>query len=235
MRFAAVIAACAAVLLAGCGGGPKFGSAGSVAQTMTELPEPTSADTMGTRTYRVAPLDKLKVEVYDLPNLSLDSVQVGADGVLKYPVAGDVAVAGMTPAEIEGALQQRLRQNFIRDPQVTVNLLQTTTQVVTVDGQVREPGQYPVIGGTTLIQTIARAKGLTETAKPSSVVVLRTVNGQKMAALYNLTAIRRGVYADPALYPNDIVMVDENVAQRYFRDAVTIFSTLSYPLVAILP
>lgn len=235
MRFAAIIVASAAILLAGCGGGPKFGSAGSVAQTLTELPEPTSADTMGARTYRVAPLDKLKVDVYDLPALSLESVQVGADGILKYPVVGDVAVAGMTPAEIETALQQRMRQNYIRDPQVTVNLLQTTTQVVTVDGQVREPGQYPVIGGTTLVQTIAKAKGLTETAKPSSVVVLRTVNGQKMAALYNLTAIRRGVYADPALYPNDIVVVDENVAQRYFRDAITIFSTLSYPLVALLP
>lgn len=235
MRFAAVIIASAAVLLAGCGGGPEFGSAGSVALTTTELPEPTQADVMGVRTYRVAPLDKLRVDVYDLPNLSLESVQVGADGVLKYPVAGEVGVAGMTPAEIETLLQQRLRQNYIRDPQVTVNLLQTTTQVVTVDGQVREPGQYPVIGGTTLIQTIAKAKGLTETAKPSAVVVLRTVNGQKMAALYNLTAIRRGVYADPALYPNDIVVVDEAVAQRYFRDAITIFSTLSYPLVALLP
>ena len=105
---------------------------------------------------------------------------------------------------------------------------------MTVEGQVNQPGTFPVLTDMTLVKSIAAASGLKDFAKPSSVVVVRTVEGRKMAALYNLNAIRRGVYEDPAIYANDRVFVDENVASRYFGQAATLFSTLTYPLVTIL-
>ncbi len=236
MRFSSFVAMVALAMLAACSTGPKFGAPGSVSQAVSAdaLPAPSLADTHNTRTYRVAPYDLLSVRVYDMPELTIDRVQVGADGRLTFPLAGDMPVSGLTPAEIETLLRNRLQAAYIRDPQVKVNLLETVTQVVTVDGQVNQPGTYPVVADMTLVKAIATARGLKEFAKPSSVVVMRTVNGQKMAALYNLNAIRRGVYADPELYANDKVFVDENLASRYFGQALSVFSTLSYPLVAIV-
>ena len=75
---------------------------------------------------------------------------------------------------------------------MTVNLKETVSQVITVDGQVTEPGLYPVVGRMTLMRAVATAKGLSEFAKLNDVVVFRTVKGQKLAALYDLHAIRRG-------------------------------------------
>lgn len=236
MRISGFLAALSLVLLSACGGGAKFGAPGSVAQTVDgdALPAPTLADTHNTREYRVAPLDSLSVAVYDMPELSIQKVQVGANGKLTYPLAGELVVGGMTPTEIEGMLQDRFRAAHIRNPQVKVNLLETVTQVLTVDGQVNQPGTYPVLSDMTLGKAIANARGMKEFAKPNAVVLVRTVNGQKMAALYNLNAIRKGVYADPQVYANDAIFVDENVALRYFGQALSVFSTLSYPIVAVI-
>ncbi|WP_204301713.1 SLBB domain-containing protein, partial [Stenotrophomonas maltophilia] len=73
-------------------------------------------------------------------------------------------------------------------PQVVVNIKSSVSQVATVDGQVVEPGLYPVTNQMTLMRVIASAKGLTEFARQEDVVILRTVNGQRMAGLYNIDA-----------------------------------------------
>ena len=65
-------------------------------------------------------------------------------------------------------------------------------------------------------------------------VVLRTVNGQRMAALFDLRAIQLGAYDDPEIYANDIVVVSEDRARRLFRDALQSAGLLLTPLVALL-
>ncbi|MBN9927011.1 polysaccharide export protein, partial [Listeria monocytogenes] len=76
----------------------------------------------------------------------------------------------------------------------------------------------PVTNQMTLVRAIASAKGLTEFAKIDDVVILRTVNGNKMAGLYNLSAIRRGGYDDPPIYANDVIVVGDSSQRRLFRD-----------------
>jgi polysaccharide export outer membrane protein len=66
------------------------------------------------------------------------------------------------------------------------------------------------------------------------VVILRTVNGQRMAGLYNLTSIRRGLYADPAIYPNDMIIVGDSPARRMFKDFVALTPLLAVPLIAAI-
>lgn len=236
MRSRIVLAAGAAGLLAACATGPKFGAPGSVAQPVTAgaLPSPEVADMTVTRDYLIAPFDQLAVQVHGVPDLTLENVSVGSDGMLSYPLIGDLPVTGLTAGEVEAQIANRLRGRYMRNPFVNVRVKETVTQVVTVDGAVNQPGRYPVVGEMTLIDAIASARGLNQQSRPSSVMILRTVGGQKMAALYNLTAIRRGVYEDPKIYPRDVVVVDDNRAQQYFRDAMTIFSTLSYPLITLL-
>ena len=92
-------------------------------------------------------------------------------------------------------------------------------------------GLYPVIGKMTLMRAVATAEGTSEFAKLDDIVIFRTVNGQKMAALYNLKAIRRGYYDDPEIFANDVVVVGDSTARRLFKDALQIVPLLTTPLI----
>lgn len=199
------------------------------------MPPPEASDmAMLDRPYVVGPYDKLVVDVFGIQELSEREIQVDAGGRISFPFAGQVEAGGKTPFEISEVLRARLKASHIRDPQVTVNLKETVSQVVTVEGQVKEPGRYPVMGRMTLIQAIAVAKGAGEFAKLNDVVVFRTVRGQKMAALYNLKAIRRGYYDDPEIFSGDIVVVGDSSAKRLFKDIIQLVPLLTTPLVVAL-
>ena len=199
------------------------------------LPAPTRNDIVQQdRPYLIGPFDKLVIDVFGIEELSKKEVQTDASGRISFPLAGIIEAAGKTPAEIESELQDRLRERFVRDPQVTVNLKETVSQVVTVDGQVREPGLYPVVGRMTLMRAVATAKGTSEFAKLDDVVIFRTVENQRYAALYNLKAIRRGLYDDPEVFANDIVIVGNSQSRRLFKDFLQIIPLLTTPLVVAL-
>lgn len=229
-----VLSAC--VALAGCAGGqPKIGGSDAVRVADTTLPSPDRSDLVGqSRPYLIGPFDKLTITVFGVEDLAAQEVQVDASGRLSFPLAGVVEAGGHTPNEVADIIRQRLRGQYVRNPQVTVNLRETVSQVVTVDGEVREPGLYPVVGRMTLMRAVATAKGATEFAKLSDVVVFRTVRGQKYAALYNLKAIRRGAYEDPEVFANDVVVVGDSPARRLFRDLVSVAPLLSAPLIIAL-
>lgn len=211
------------------------GSDVRVVEGSAALPEPTPADLSGSsRPYLIGPFDKLSINVYGIEDLTAQEVQVDASGRLSFPLTGVIEAGGRTPNDVAAIIRERLRGQYIRDPQVTVNLRETVSQVVTVDGQVREPGLYPVVGSMTLMRAVATAKGASEFAKLEDVVVFRTVGGQRYAALYNLKAIRRGTYADPEIFANDVVVVGDSPARRLFRDLVSVAPLLTAPLIIAL-
>lgn len=200
-----------------------------------DLPPPDRGDLFSQeRPYYVGPFDELIIDVFGIEEFRQRVIQVDASGRIAFPLVGAVDAAGQTPSEIARAIETGLRGRYVRDPQVTVNLQKTVSQVVTVEGQVREPGLYPVIGRTTLLRSIAAAKGTTEFSKLNDVVILRTVKGTDYAALYNLKAIRMGSYPDPEIFANDVVMVADSRGRRIFRDVLSIVPLLTYPLVAAL-
>ena len=200
-----------------------------------ELPPPERADLFEfNRAYLIGPFDKLTIDVFGIEELSEKEVQTDAGGRISFPLAGIVEAAGKTPAEVEDVIEERLRGRFVRDPQVTVNLKETVSQVITVDGQVKEPGLYPVIGRMTLMRAVATAKGTAEFAKLNDVVIFRTVKGQKLAALYDLKAIRKGMYDDPEVFANDVVVVGDSTARRLFKDALQVLPLLTTPLIIAL-
>src|SRR5207253_4094011 len=145
-------------------------------------------------------------------------------GDVEVPLAGAIHAAGMGTSELSAAVASKLRQ-FLKNPQVSVNVKEVRSRTITVDGQVKEPGVYPANANLSLMRAIATAKGTTVDANEGDVVVFRTVNGQQMAALYNLTAIRRGTYVDPRLYPNDIVVVGDSPTRRLIRDLAPVVAT----------
>jgi polysaccharide biosynthesis/export protein len=215
--------------------GPGGGAAGVQVVQSGELPLPDRSDLIElNRPYLIGPFDKLTIDVFGIEELSKKEVQTDAGGRISFPLAGIVEAAGRTPGELEQILAERLRGRFVRNPQVTVNLKETVSQVITVDGQVKEPGLYPVIGRMTLMRAVATAKGTADFAKLDDVVVFRTVKSQKMVALYNLKAIRRGYYDDPEVFANDVVVVGDSSARRIFEKALQVVPLLSTPLIYIL-
>ncbi len=221
--------------LGACGGKQPIGLSPDVQQvTEGSLPAPAKEDLFGNnRPYYIGPFDKLSIDVFGIEDLTKDEVQIDASGRLSFPLVGTLKASGLTPGELAQELETKLRGRFVRNPNVTINLVETVSQVVTVDGQVEEPGLYPVVGRMTLIRAVATAGGTAEFAKLSDVVVFRTVNGQKMAGLYNLKAIRRGNYEDPEIFANDIVIVGDSQSRRLFRDIITASPLLTTPLIIL--
>lgn len=233
--FASLIAL--TLLLGGCAFGASGGKLGATGATtvIAQLPEPGRDDMISTaRPYLIGPFDQLVIDVYGIPEMSMREITADAAGRVAFPIAGVIDAAGMSPAELSERIAERLRAGYIRDPQVSVNLKETTSQVVTVDGEVKEPGVFPVIGEMTLMRAVAKAKGVDEFAKLDDVVILRTVGGQKYAALYNLAAIRRGNYPDPEIYANDTVVVGDSKSRRMFREILQIVPLLTTPIVVAL-
>jgi polysaccharide biosynthesis/export protein len=236
LMFRVLLTAILALGLGACVSTPPLQTSESVTVVPnTALPPPQGRDLYSQdRPYLVGPFDKIRIDVFGIPELSERIVQVDAGGRASFPLAGSFQAAGLTPNQIAEELTRRLSGNYIRDPQVTVNLEETVSQVVTVDGQVVRPGLYPVIGRMTLMRTVATAGGAGEFARLDDVVVFRTVAGQRYAALYNLRAIRRGAYTDPEIFANDIVVVGDSQARRLFRDILQASPLITTPIVALL-
>lgn len=206
----------------------------TVVQDSATLPAPGRRDLIaGDRPSLIGPLDTIQVDVFNVADLSRE-VQVDAGGRIAMPLIGTIDANGRTAQELAQSIERALRGRYVRNPDVTVNIRSSVSQVVTMEGQVVEPGLYPVTNQMTLLRAIASAKGLSEFAKQDEVVILRTVDGRHMAGLYNIDAIRRGTYADPAIYANDVVVVGDSPARRRFRDLVSVAPLLAAPLIAVL-
>jgi polysaccharide biosynthesis/export protein len=227
-----------ALLLAvsACGHRAPIGSTGVVsAYNGAELPEPTRDDLVeAPRDFVVGAFDVLTIGVFGVDEFQPRQIRISGNGSLSFPLAGEFQVAGMTTQEVAAVLAQRLKAGGIRDPQVSVNVFENNSQLYTVSGQVGQPGNYPAMGNTSLVRAVASARGLTEFADGDDVVVFRTVSGQKLAAMYSLQAIERGNYADPKIFPNDIIVVADDKSRRLFRDLLQVVPLITTPLIVLL-
>lgn len=224
--------------LCACASAPRPVSSSSLTVVETDsLPAPELRDLSNQRgPALVAPGDVLAIDVFGVEELTRE-VQTDSSNHFTFPFVGEVDAGGRTPAEIAEVLRAKLAANYVRDPQVSVNIKNEKPApgfYVTVDGQVEEPGLYPVGSNMTLMRAVASAKGLTDNAKLQDVVILRTVGNQRMAGLYNLNAIRAGAYADPTIYPNDVVVVGDSPSRRLFSTLIAVSPVLAAPLIAVL-
>lgn len=222
----------AMITVAACGGKVELGTAGGALVPVEALPEPVVRSESGEiLPFKLGADDLVSVKVFGNEEASVPEVRIDKSGRVSVPVAGVVNAGGLSLEELEDLIESRLRANFFRSPQVSVGLLEIESAKLTVDGQVGKPGLYPVIPNMTLIQAVARAEGTTELARTSDVVIFRTIDGQRYAALYDLGAIRRGNYPDPHVYANDLVVVGDSSARRLFRDFIQIIPLLTTPII----
>lgn len=201
----------------------------------SELPPPERMDlTDEYDLYSLGPFDKLTISIDGQPEFSLREIIIDANGNISVPPVGSMRAGGLTPGQLEESIKQALKKRFFRDPQVSINLIETTSHSITIDGQVKRPGIYPVAGGMTLMKTVALAQGVTENVRLNDIVVFRNVSGQQFAAMYDLGAIRRGRYPDPPIYANDVIMVGDAASRRLFKDLLATLPAVLTPVVILL-
>ncbi|MGN6850526.1 MAG: polysaccharide biosynthesis/export family protein [Sphingomicrobium sp.] len=177
--------------------------------------------------YKIAPMDKLGIKVFKMDDLS-GEYDVDLAGNISMPLIGEVKAANLTTAQLDDELTQKLGAKYLEHPDVSVAIAASTAHVVTVDGAVNEAGAFAVGGTISLIQAVAMAKGTTPDANARRVAVFRTIDGQRQAAAFDLTSIRRGQSPDPQIYPGDIIVVDGSSVKEREKTLIQ-----SIPLLAI--
>lgn len=209
-------------------GTPRTGARAVEVSEQLGLPDTTTASGAysGESEYRLGAQDLLEVNVFQVQELNR-TVRVNSSGDISLPLVGVLRAGGLTVRELEQSIAAALSKDYLQDPQVSVFVKEYTSQRVTLEGAVKKPGIYPLSGHTTLLQAIATGGGLDPLANLQGVVVFRTVEGKKMAAVFDMQAIRSGQIADPQVYGDDVIVVDQSgskTALRRFIESVPAFS-----------
>ncbi|MEM1205312.1 MAG: polysaccharide biosynthesis/export family protein [Acidobacteriota bacterium] len=126
--------------------------------------------------YRIGPRDQIQVRVRELPDLDSEQV-VAEDGSISLGVVGRLQAAGLTEAELEDEIGERLLQEGLRKASVAVTIAAYRSRPVSVMGAVREPGNHFVPGRATLMEVLLNAGGLDSEHGPVIYVRRRAENG----------------------------------------------------------
>jgi len=144
--------------------------------------------------------DKLRVVVFGQDGLS-NSYAVDTGGKITMPLIGAVRARGMTIPQLSDSIAARLRQGYIREPHVAVEI--ETYRPFFILGEVTAPGQFPYVPDMTVETAVAVAGGFTPRAHRSLVELHRQVDGQ---------AVQGVVPVGYPLRPGDTIVV----AERWF-------------------
>ncbi len=150
--------------------------------------------------YRLGGGDRLRIIVFGQDNLS-DAYMVDGTGDISMPLIGRVHAQGLATAELERTIAERLRQGYLRDPSVSVEV--EAYRPFFVLGEVATAGQYPFIAGMTVQKAIAVAGGFASRAVEGSVDITRVIDGRSATFPAPLTY---------PVHPGDVL----TVAQRFF-------------------
>ena len=120
--------------------------------------------------YRIGPSDVIEIIVADAPELSR-AFRVGSDGHITLPFVGRIPVQQKTTDELSKLLADRLRGDYLQDPQVSVAVLQINSHTYFVQGAVRRPGLYQVEGQPSLLKLLTIAGGLSENYGSTAFVI----------------------------------------------------------------
>jgi polysaccharide biosynthesis/export protein len=162
-----------------------------------------AAAPVDSNSFKVGPADVLNVRVWHEQEFS-GPVSVHPDGKITLPLVGDLAVGGMTPAQIEQVIAQALTKYVVK-PLVTVTVQEVLSKKYYLDGEIARSGEYPLVAPTTVLEAISRAGGLRDFANEKKIYILR---GDKRI-LFNYKDVIHGKHMDQniALESGDHVIV----------------------------
>lgn len=185
----AVVASMLAVLVQGCA------TSGAVPLSAAEA-------RMGLEAYRLGAGDKVRVTVYNEPNLS-GEYALSSAGRIAFPLVGTVDANGRTVEDLSRILTDRIADGYMTDPKVSVEVLNYRPYYIL--GEVQRPGQYPYVAGMSIEQAVAAAGGFSYRANARRVNLRRTPEPAEKSVELNARQV-------VVIMPGDTI----RVLERYF-------------------
>ena len=154
--------------------------------------------------------DVFEVRVFAEPDLS-DLYRVAADGTIDFPFAGRVSVVGLRSGDVQELIASKLRDGYLKQPQVSVMVKEWNSRKVSVIGQVQKPGAVVYFPNMTVVDAIAGAGGFTPIAAKNSVTLRREAKGTVESRNCPVADISQGIAPNVVLRPGDILVVEERL------------------------
>ncbi len=151
--------------------------------------------------YRLGAGDRVRIIVFGQKDMTGEYL-VDGSGMLSFPLIGQIKAGGLTADGLERAITNKLKPDYLRDPNVSVVVL--TYRPFYIVGEVKTPGSYAYVNGMTVINAVALAGGFTYRAKESSFYLDRSAKDGKKT--------RIDANPETPVQPGDVITVRE----RYF-------------------
>ncbi len=145
--------------------------------------------------YKLGPGDKIKIIVFNQEDMS-GEYSINGSGHISFPLIGDVAAKDITVSELENAICDKLKPDYLLNPKITIQVLDYRPFYIL--GEVKEPKSYPYVDGMSFRNAVAIAGGFTYRAKEDHVLVFRNQSKQELKFDIDETA-----------QPGDVIMVEE--------------------------
>ena len=151
--------------------------------------------------YRLGANDRVRIIVFGQPTLTGEYTLDG-NGVLAFPLIGNVAANGQSPTQLQKAIASKLDPDYLQNPSVSAEVI--TRRPFYVIGEVQKPGNYPYVTDMTALQAVAMAGGYTYRARQNNLYLKRLDANGRM--------VRVAATPETKIQPGDTVEIKE----RYF-------------------
>lgn len=151
-----------------------------------------------TTSYVLGPNDKVKITVFGEADLS-GEFEISGNGILALPLVGEVPLGGKTVTQAAAVIAERLRQGYLRDPNVSVEVLNYRPFFIL--GEINQPGSYPYVNGMTVINAVAIGGGFTYRADKNDIKITRQAPGEAKTEL--------SAKLESVVMPGDVILVGE--------------------------
>jgi len=158
-------------------------------------------------TYKIGPGDSLLISVWKDESLTREII-VPPDGIISFPLTGDIDVTELTVAELRKVVTGKLKE-YVTDATVTVILLEAKSLVAYVVGKVTTPGQFPINMETTVMQVLAMAGDLDPFASPDDIIILRQEKDLSIRIPFHYNAVKKGKNLEQNIFlkRGDVIVV----------------------------
>ncbi len=182
----------------------------------------TGQDASKAKAYRIRTTDKISIRIFQEDDLTT-VCRVDAKGTINLPLIGEIRVYGQTLSQAERTIESAYKDGrFLRNPEVTVAVEEYAPREVSIQGQVKNPGRYPlpVESNMSVVDLVTRAGGFTDTAQGTAVRVTRILpDGSTRVITLDVESLIKGrsdakTNGDNSalvLEPDDIVYVPERI------------------------
>jgi polysaccharide export outer membrane protein len=191
MRLIALIM----LLLLGCGDNPP-------------VVYPTTAPFDDTK-LALGPGDKLELTLFYGDNEAKQTYTLDSSGQMEVRFIGTVAAGGKTVRDVQEEIRSRLADGYLRDPVVSLTVVEINSLKCSVFGQVARSGTIKFTPGMTIVEAIAQSGGFSPLARKNMVKVTRTVEGKKETYKIPVEMIAEGRRPNFPMMPGDEVFVPD--------------------------